>query len=168
MSLKMSIYRSELAIVHCLGQAWRLLQMLPAVTTRALFRMETGARFIAGRPLRGGRLFLPGKLTLQSRLVSGEGCPKTWRRGRDSNPRKDYSFTGLANLRFRPLSHLSSGPETQTPEIFSRKRKLGRYRYSTVFNSCTSMLTIGYRWLGSTSRQRRTTCSRPAGIPGLC
>ena len=31
-----------------------------------------------------------------------------WRRERDSNPRKDYSFTGLANLRFRPLSHLST------------------------------------------------------------
>ncbi len=30
-----------------------------------------------------------------------------WRRERDSNPRKDCSFTGLANLRFRPLSHLS-------------------------------------------------------------
>jgi site-specific DNA recombinase len=43
-----------------------------------------------------------------------------WRRERDSNPRKDCSFTGLANLRFRPLSHLSSphysnrpGPRTQ-------------------------------------------------------
>ncbi|MDB6067711.1 MAG: hypothetical protein JWR26_3919 [Pedosphaera sp.] len=31
-----------------------------------------------------------------------------WRRERDSNPRKDCSFTGLANLRFRPLSHLST------------------------------------------------------------
>src|SRR4051812_39822118 len=38
-----------------------------------------------------------------------------WRRERDSNPRKDYSFTGLANLRFRPLSHLSrSSNETQS------------------------------------------------------
>lgn len=33
---------------------------------------------------------------------------QNWRRERDSNPRKDYSFTGLANLRFRPLSHLSN------------------------------------------------------------
>ena len=36
---------------------------------------------------------------------------KKWRRERDSNPRKDYSFTGLANLRFRPLSHLSDAAE---------------------------------------------------------
>jgi integrase len=43
------------------------------------------------------------------RFPNGEGIilHGEWRRERDSNPRKDYSFTGLANLRFRPLSHLS-------------------------------------------------------------
>src|SRR5882724_3341349 len=30
-----------------------------------------------------------------------------WRRGWESNPRKDYSFRGLANLRTRPLCDLS-------------------------------------------------------------
>ena len=31
-----------------------------------------------------------------------------WRRERDSNPRWDFSHAGLANLCFRPLSHLSA------------------------------------------------------------
>src|SRR5579863_9266283 len=50
------------------------------------------------------------------------GKVEAWRRERDSNPRKDCSFTGLANLRFRPLSHLSK------PNCPPRtKREEGRY-----------------------------------------
>ena len=42
-----------------------------------------------------------------------------WRRERDSNPRKDCSFTGLANLRFRPLSHLSKTGRPAVCPMFS-------------------------------------------------
>gem|GEM_PF-5735807 len=34
---------------------------------------------------------------------------KTKRRGQDSNLRYSFPYTGLANRRFRPLSHLSQG-----------------------------------------------------------
>ena len=47
-----------------------------------------------------------GVLSTEARSA-GSSQNLNWRRERDSNPRKDCSFTGLANLRFRPLSHLS-------------------------------------------------------------
>jgi hypothetical protein len=42
------------------------------------------------------------------------GRAKMKRRGQDSNLRTSYPVTGLANPRFRPLSHLSELGETAT------------------------------------------------------
>ena len=52
---------------------------------------------------------LPGLLKT---IAAPQTTVPTKRRGRDSNPRYSCPYTDLANLRFRPLSHLS--PKTRT------------------------------------------------------
>jgi hypothetical protein len=67
---------------------------------------------LAYRPLRVCSLVAPRHAGLGTKTGTlgflNQALKIKWRRERDSNPRKDCSFTGLANLRFRPLSHLSS------------------------------------------------------------
>ena len=57
-----------------------------------------------------------------------------WRKGRDSNPRYGYPYTGLANQRLRPLGHLS-----EPVSLFSggggRIRTFGGREPSAVFKT---------------------------------
>jgi hypothetical protein len=57
----------------------------------------------------------PKSLAAGTLVFLNQSLKIKWRRERDSNPRKDCSFTGLANLRFRPLSHLSSPHYSNRP-----------------------------------------------------
>ena len=56
--------------------------------------------------------------TLGSQMLSYEALASrgSWeRRGQDSNLRTSYPVTGLANPRFRPLSHLSGRGRNRSP-----------------------------------------------------
>ncbi len=76
--------------------------------------------------------------TKQSPKTTCDASPLPKRRGQDSNLRTGYPVTGLANPRFRPLSHLSELGETparpeRTPSPMEpNSRQFGRYRKAVI------------------------------------
>ena len=78
-----------------------------------------------------------------------KGKKKEWRRERDSNPRRGFPLAGLANLCFRPLSHLSAEcTHNITPVGRNIKSQRGKF---LIFSEILSSFAI--------------KASPPAGIP---
>ena len=100
---------------------------------------------------------LSGRMARATSFGRRGGREKNWRREGDSNPRKDCSFTGLANLRFRPLSHLSGQSEEGKPRPAEGQGQ--RQPYSSPGRSSSSRHSLMTRSQISRRSNRRGRAS---------
>jgi hypothetical protein len=89
-------------------------------------------------------------------IQTDENLWHAWRRGRDSNPRKELPFTPLAGARLRPLGHLSGrvlSPFTERGIIPARTRRGKAQALKGNLNACSKAAAKrlrrrrpSYRW----------------------